>query len=254
MPNPNDYKDRESFMKTCIPMVQREGTAKNPDQAVAICSSMWKRKGEKNSMKRNMFILNAVLGGHIELSEKGDIGFILDKCTMIVGNKTYNGVYFSSSELEKSYKSFEGVPINLNHSDERIEDIVGYMKNVKFEDNKIIGEPVFEPDTAKYKEVMGYIKSRINAGKTPNVSIGAWGDRIEVKNDNNEVVEYLATDIEGDHLAIVVHGACTPECGCGIGLTKEITIKSEDYVENKDLYEKLKLEIEIEKEKNGGKK
>lgn len=47
MPNPKNYSSKEEFMDVCIPMVQREGTAKDPKQAVAICHSMWARRNKK---------------------------------------------------------------------------------------------------------------------------------------------------------------------------------------------------------------
>jgi len=47
MPNPNNYKDKESFMKVCVPMVIRDGTAKDSKQAIAVCLGMWNQKGKK---------------------------------------------------------------------------------------------------------------------------------------------------------------------------------------------------------------
>ena len=44
MPDPNEYEDEKSFMEVCIPKVLQDGTAKDNDQAVAICSSMWEKK------------------------------------------------------------------------------------------------------------------------------------------------------------------------------------------------------------------
>jgi hypothetical protein len=41
MPNPNNYKDKSSFMKVCVPMVIKEGTAKDGSQGYAICQDMW---------------------------------------------------------------------------------------------------------------------------------------------------------------------------------------------------------------------
>jgi len=45
MPDPKKYKDKDSFIKACIPMVLDEGTAKDNDQAVAVCNSMWDDRG-----------------------------------------------------------------------------------------------------------------------------------------------------------------------------------------------------------------
>lgn len=47
MPNAKDYDDKDEFLKICIPQVLEEGTAKDQDQAVAICNSMWDEREEK---------------------------------------------------------------------------------------------------------------------------------------------------------------------------------------------------------------
>jgi HK97 family phage prohead protease len=47
MPNPKNFNTRDDFMKACVPVVIKEGTAKDGDQAVAICSSMWRRRNQK---------------------------------------------------------------------------------------------------------------------------------------------------------------------------------------------------------------
>jgi hypothetical protein len=99
----------------------------------------------------------------------------------------------------------------------------------------------------------------LKANRTPNVSVGVWIDRVEEKMDNDET-RMTARNLEADHLALVVHGACSPEAGCGIGLSNEETIPiliiddetdvvkipSEEYVD-KDLYEDLRKKILIEK-------
>ena len=52
MPDPKKYKDKDSFMKACIPMVLDEGTAKDNDQAVAVCSSMWTDRSHKPKLEQ----------------------------------------------------------------------------------------------------------------------------------------------------------------------------------------------------------
>jgi HK97 family phage prohead protease len=48
MPTPSKGESKSNFIDRCIPIVIDEGTAKNPDQAVAICNSLWdKGKNEK---------------------------------------------------------------------------------------------------------------------------------------------------------------------------------------------------------------
>lgn len=44
MPNPNEYDNKDEWMKACVPMRMDEGD--DNDQAVAVCMGMWERKGE----------------------------------------------------------------------------------------------------------------------------------------------------------------------------------------------------------------
>jgi hypothetical protein len=62
MPDPNKYNSKDDFIKACIPIVIKEGTAKDNNQAVAICNSMW----EKKKMK-----LETVNVGNVEIFETG---------------------------------------------------------------------------------------------------------------------------------------------------------------------------------------
>lgn len=48
MPTPRGDETREEFMDRCIPVVIDDGTADDPDQAVAICSSMWEQAQEES--------------------------------------------------------------------------------------------------------------------------------------------------------------------------------------------------------------
>lgn len=60
MPNPNNYKNQNDFMKVCIPVVLKEGTAKDNEQAKAICISMWEDKGKKKMQSfKQQIILQA---------------------------------------------------------------------------------------------------------------------------------------------------------------------------------------------------
>ncbi len=47
MPNPRKGETREKFVSRCVPVVIREGTAKDGKQGAAICNSMWRRRNKK---------------------------------------------------------------------------------------------------------------------------------------------------------------------------------------------------------------
>lgn len=45
MPNPNNYKDRNSFMAACMSETKKEGL--NMSQRLGKCLGMWRNKGKK---------------------------------------------------------------------------------------------------------------------------------------------------------------------------------------------------------------
>jgi hypothetical protein len=50
MPNPRQGETKDKFMSRCIPMVMAEG--KPQAQAIAVCSSLWDRRGKKEDDKK----------------------------------------------------------------------------------------------------------------------------------------------------------------------------------------------------------
>jgi len=71
LPTPKQGESRDDFTSRCVPMILKEGIAKNNKQAVAICSSMFDRKKKK---ERSCY----VHGLHIKELDKGRLvsGFI----------------------------------------------------------------------------------------------------------------------------------------------------------------------------------
>jgi len=51
MPTPREGQTKDEFIHMCIPVVLEEGTAKNPQQAAAICNSIWEQE-KKNKHTR----------------------------------------------------------------------------------------------------------------------------------------------------------------------------------------------------------
>jgi len=95
MPNPKDYKNKDEFLKACIPMVLEEGTAKDNDQAVAVCNAMW----DKKEMK-----LETVNIGDVDIFEVGK----------------WKGVEYTEKDIDDFIKNFkDGVAepyITIDHS------------------------------------------------------------------------------------------------------------------------------------------
>lgn len=59
MPNPNAYDNQNEFISVCIPKVISEGTAKDQEQAAAICYSMWRDHRAKKTLKN--FLTKGIL-------------------------------------------------------------------------------------------------------------------------------------------------------------------------------------------------
>jgi len=245
--NPNSDESRNEYTSFCIKWMidnkEYPNTEEGRKQAAGHCYSIYdewkkKQKNERQSKERLMLHLDAQLFGHLDLSSNKE-ELKIDRCTMLVGDGTYNGVFFPKEELELSYGSFEKKPINLNHSADAVEDIVGYLEDVRYNDGKITAKPVFDEETGKYKSAMGYMKSRFNAGSVPNVSVGVWLDRLNEEDESGKE-RMTARNLDGDHLALVVHGACNPNDGCGIGMSENQPIPIRD----KSKMTKITIEVD----------
>ena len=67
MPTPNKGEKQKDYMKRCVPMVMKEGTAQDNKQAVAICFSMWKQ--HKNKKKSRASEILDELGRNLKPKE-----------------------------------------------------------------------------------------------------------------------------------------------------------------------------------------
>lgn len=266
MPKPLPNEKESDYISRCIPIVIKEGTAKDSKQASAICYSMWREK-HKQSESGERVLLHLCAQLSLKKPEMDTLDKMvdhigeLDRSTILVGEGVYNGIFFPSDEIEKSYLSWDRQPINLNHSD-AVEDIVGYVTEPMFDKvtKKFSVKPVLDPSTSKYGIANGYITSRFNAGSIPEISIGVWCSKDFVEEERKDGATFIAKDLEGDHLALVTRGACSPKQGCGIGLNSysfSVDVPITDYefekLEKQKQYEdkknRLKLKIAIEKEK-----
>ena len=244
--NPNPGEERNEYASFCIKYMIDHGeypnTEKGREIAAGHCYSIydeWKKKNrnkEESDMKKDRVLLH--LNGTpmlrpLILEDDGKKRVEFDRSTILVGDGTYNGVYFPKEELEKAYKSWDRQPINLDHS-EKVEDIVGYVLKPVYDkvNNKITVKPFINDYMPKARVAYGYINSRLEAGTIPEVSVGVWVDREHELDENGEITRIVARNLQGDHLALVTRGACSPQDGCGIGLQKNdtITIPHDNYV------------------------
>ena len=229
MPTPKSGESKSEWMPRCISYKIHEGKHPNTPEgrkaAAGECSGIydsWKEKNMSNKSERVLLKLNccATLNPVFEAKDNDDEFSIgLTESTILVGNGTYNGVYFPAEEIEKAFHTWNKQPININHSS-NVEDEVGYITKPRYdtETKQFKVTPVLNKETAKFDVADGYIRNRIKAGKPPEVSVGVWIDREFEETDDGD--RLTARNLHGDHLALVCRGACSPEAGCGIGLEK----------------------------------
>lgn len=53
MPTPRSSENEQEFISRCIPIVLDEGTAKDQEQAAAICYSIWREKTNMSETYQN---------------------------------------------------------------------------------------------------------------------------------------------------------------------------------------------------------
>lgn len=138
------------------------------------------------------------------------------RAVVMVGDNFYHDIYFPVEELEKSYLSLTNKPVKLNHTDD-IEYEIGYSRDPQFHSGKISVQPVIVPETKHAGTALGWIKCRRDAGQAPEVSVEVWVTHDKGVVNDKEVT--VARELEFDGFALVSRGACSPEAGCGIGMT-----------------------------------
>lgn len=132
-----------------------------------------------------------------------------------------HGLTFLAEDIARGAESMNGQPVNLDHDTKHVESEVGFVKpdSVKVVEGRLRGTIVLNPSTARFAVAKAFIENRQRAGKAPEVSVGVLFAEERLPNGAT-----LARDLAFDHLALVVRGACSPERGCGVGLSKETTI------------------------------
>ena len=132
MPNPKDYKSQKEFLAACIPMVIKDKSAKDNEQATAICYSMWRNR-KKMMTKANA--LDATLPDSLQIASLDlDCG------------------PFAQSDLAKSKSSSDG-SVDDNHG-RRLAGAVGDAKSTKSsEQEQQRGDKAMADQTELRKEV-----------------------------------------------------------------------------------------------------
>lgn len=135
-----------------------------------------------------------------------------------LGNPDGLRVHFSKEFLAENYQDLEGQKVDLEHLQD-IENEVGFMRDVRFDGERVTADLVIQSDRPRFADAVGFINGRKESGLVPNVS---------VELENVEFVEAPEGETEWDlsltkatftGVAILTKGACSDSDGCGIGLS-----------------------------------
>jgi hypothetical protein len=140
------------------------------------------------------------------------------KITALVGNGTYNGIYFPAEEIKKAYKTMNDKPFVLDHSLD-VEDEIGFNTDSEMVDGSLVHIAHVNEEFEKSSIAVKHIDEKFKRDLIPNVSVAAYLDveREETEDKDGEpVFRYTARNIEFFHNALVTYGACSDEDGCGV--------------------------------------
>ena len=121
MPEPNTDESRDDFISRCIPVVVRDGAAKDGKQAAAVCHSMWQEAKEgKQVGKEQLFFEAAIKPGltgrewdvTIIGAKSADDLVTIDGQTLV---KSDNGRLYDTKALAASVPQWDGVKVYDNH-------------------------------------------------------------------------------------------------------------------------------------------
>jgi HK97 family phage prohead protease len=127
MPTPKSNETKDAFIKRCIPYIIKEGT--EPDQAIAICYSLWEKHDEKtNSLKSEKNHTHMDIYGSMEVISKS-------KRKIIAGYSSLAVV-----DTENEFISLEALKMGLETlmKDESYSNIMIVHQNVQI--GKILKE------------------------------------------------------------------------------------------------------------------
>ena len=164
IPTPTKGEKRDKFVSRCMSFVKGESPDMPNDQAVAICSSQFRRTKQMYLKYEIPITENASINDH----------FIIGG-TAINETTTSNNHKFLAEELRLAAATLTGVPLLVDH-DNKVANIKGRVISGNFNesDRKI---------DFKAKVMDEEMKNMIRDGRLINVSIGASVDEIEEGED-----------------------------------------------------------------------
>lgn len=195
MPDPENYENEKEFMAACVPALMEEG--RENEQAVAACSSMWKRRGEKPEEKAFDNALKAVVQSPFELVVENHIvlfgGRDLTGYAYGPNDDGSLGEYFTkSTNFDSDYTKTGMLYVDFEHGrdpDQIGNDpnkILGYVdwKTARTDDEGVIVRRVLN----RRHEYMKWLEPLIQAGLVGNSTQAIQGKA--KKTEKGELVEW----------------------------------------------------------------
>ena len=167
MPRPGKNEKRKDFIKRCIPIVLEDGTAKDSDQAVAICNSIWR---ERKKMKETEIKEEAVLEGVAILEKATEEKPNGKDKKHIVYIVPYGAVSFEDVE---EYTKSQIVGDRIQELTRIYQDLIW---NIMFNDE-------IEDKTSAMTALTKEFNSRVNSTIEESASIGIVGNVVQFFKD-----------------------------------------------------------------------
>jgi len=290
-PEPKPGQSKKDFISYCIPYVQDEHKDWEHDKVVAVCYDIWKQHHKNGTFKEFMesqgyelFTDSAQLLPikeiKMESKDKSGVNLVkwqIRKIVAIVGDKFMAGGFFTTEELKKCYKMWEGTLHDINHEgtskgiyrEPDITKFIGYHRNVTFDDktNSVSMELHAHSRTKEYQAWEAFVELCEMAGRIPNVSVTYFGKRKFVKTSElPNGADYISEGYKENDLvpvlynvipvcvSTVLRGKCSDKGGCGVVSGNTCTSEkcgsqTDSSKTSEETEEQKKLEAEIEQKR-----
>jgi hypothetical protein len=233
MPKPKQGESEADYVGRCVPVVMKDGTAKDNEQAVAVCHSMFKQHGMAANLAAGLTSLVANLSGRVRREKLYGRDFIVAPMTLIVPgvlNGSAGPLYYPEDELERDPSIWNGIPIVVNHPMKNGKPLhardpevlnkfgIGFLFRSKAA-GKLTTEGWF--DIEQTKLVDNRVLEALEVGTPIELSTGLYADYIPAPADavfNGKAYTYTVRNYRPDHLAVLPDqkGACSLDDGCGV--------------------------------------
>jgi hypothetical protein len=235
MPKPRKNESRESFVARCIPIVMKEGTAKNNKQATAVCNSMWEKgrtTNNKSSQTLEHIAFNAAACKAVVRNEslEGRDHYVVPMVMLTEGVHAGNKgpLYYPKEELSKSPSAWDHKPIVVYHPDDDKtacrptiinSQKVGIILNTEWDKKgkKLKAEAWIDKKRADKVDIR--ISESIEQNRVMELSTGLLTENEMTPGQwGIEAYEGIARNYRPDHLALLPdkRGACSVDDGAGL--------------------------------------